>query len=374
MSGYIVEGKLHGCVAYVQKEGKILLNKAYGFQSIERKQKLKSDAIFNIASMAKTITAAGALKLYEEGKFLPDDPVKKYLPELSNLKVLTNIGTDSSKVVPLKRDITIRDLFRHTAGFGYVQYERDVKNEVDSLYVVNKLSESRTSGEFLNKISKIPLKYQPGSKWEYSYSIDILGFLIERITRRTLHDYLTEALFLPLEMNSTGFYLSKDNALRMTSLYSFTDNKLQLSKDPLKSHFLKKPTIHSGGGGMKGGIGALLSTAGDYANFCTMLLHYGNFNGKEILKPQTVELLISNQIAGIEDRSFPLSGYGFGVGVNPSLNQGKTKVISWTGAYNTIFVVNYDSDLIAIFLTQHQPWGYLNIMDEFVSVLERTLP
>jgi len=198
--------------------------------------------------------------------------------------------------------------------------------------------------------------------------------LIERITRKSLHDYLKEALFDPLEMSSTGFYLNNKTFKRLSSIYTFSDDVLKVIDEPSASRFLNKPTIYSGGGGMQNGVGPLLSTASDYANFCKMLLNYGDYKGKEILKPQTVELMISDQIAGIEDRSFPLGGYGFGVGVNNRPNNGKTQVISWTGAFNTIFIVNYKTDLIAIFLTQHQPWGYLNVMDEFVMVLERTLP
>jgi len=163
MNGYIDSGKLHGCVTYVQKDGKILLNKAYGFQNIGQQAKLESDAVFNIASLAKVVTAAGALKLYEQGEFLLDDPLDKYLPELNDLKVIENIGTDSSKLVNPLRKITIRDIFRHTAGFSYVQKFEDAKNTVDSAYVFHEVGLCKTSGEFLERLSKIPLKYHPGA-------------------------------------------------------------------------------------------------------------------------------------------------------------------------------------------------------------------
>ena len=182
MLHHIRAGELHGGVAYVQKDKKVLLNKAYGFRDVGENELLTKDAIFNIASMAKTVTAVGALVLYEDGKFLLDDAVEQYLPELGELMVLENIGTDSAKLVPPMRSITIRDLFRHTAGFGYAYQLTEAQNQVDSLYVTKELDLSETSQEFLERLSTIPLKYQPGSQWEYSYSVDILGFLVEQIS------------------------------------------------------------------------------------------------------------------------------------------------------------------------------------------------
>ena len=373
MQGYVDLGRLHGCVAYVQKGGEVLLHKAYGYSDIKLKKELKEDAIFNIASMAKTVTAVGALILYEEGKFLLDDPIEKYLPELNNLQVLQNAGTDSAALVPLSRSITIRDLFRHTAGFGYAYLEEEINHPTDSLYVAKELHYSKSSEEFLTRIAAIPLKYQPGSQWEYSYSLDVLGFLVERVTHRTLHDFLTERVFGPLAMNSTGFYLDEEDLGRLSNLYIESDGALE-AVPGFQNQYKSMPGVRAGGGGLGRSIdGALLSTASDFARFCTMLLAYGELEGKRILQPQTVELLISNQIAGITKQSFPVGEYGFGVGVNTYPYQGKTNAISWTGAFNTIFVVNYKMDLVAVFLTQHEPWGHLGIMDEFLMVIERTV-
>ena len=167
MQTHVDAGELHGCVTYVQKDGQVLLNKAYGFKDVEAKEKMDTEVIFHIASMAKTVVAAGALVLYEQGQFLLDGPVEKYLPELKDLQVMQNLGTDSSKLVPLNRSITIRDLFRHTAGFSYAYRLDESYNRIDSLYVTRGIDESKTSEEFLETLASIPLKYQPGSKWEY---------------------------------------------------------------------------------------------------------------------------------------------------------------------------------------------------------------
>ena len=374
MLHHINAGELHGGVAYVQKDKKVLLHKAYGFRDVEQKQLLKEDAIFNIASMAKVVTAVGALILYEDGKFLLDDPIEMYLPELGELMVLENIGTDSAKLVPPIRSITIRDLFRHTAGFGYAYQMTEAQNSVDSLYVSKELDMSRTSQDFLERLSEIPLKYQPGSQWEYSYALDVLGFLVEKISRMTLHDFLKQNLFGPLEMTSTGFYLNPEDMGRLSNLYVQTADGLAAVPD-FVSNYKEPPTLYAGGGGLGRSIdGALLSSTADFAKFCNMLLDYGQYNGKEILQSQTVELLISNQIGGIVKRSFPVGAYGFGVGVSNWPNNGRTQAISWTGAFKTIFVVNFKVDFVSIFMTQHEPWGHLDIMDKFLQVIEETVP
>ena len=376
MSGYVESAQLHGSVTYVQQGDEILHLKAYGFNNVAQNQKMRQDDIFRIASMSKVITAAGALKLYEEGRFLLDDPVKNYLPQLSNLKVMENPGTDSARKVKLERDITIRDLFRHTAGFGYAYQESEDNDTIDKLYISKELSTSyQTADDFLRKLAEIPLKYQPGSKWEYSYSIDVLGFLIEKISGQNLHDYLTESLFTPLEMTSTGFYVSKENVNRLTGNYIYKDDQLELIDDPTKSEYLEIPTIYSGGGGLKDNVGGIVTTASDFANFCKMLLNYGMFKGKVILNRQTVELMISNQIEGIEDRSFPVGAYGFGVGVVPDIHYGRTQVISWLGGpYNTGFLINFNTGLIAVFLTQNSPWMHLNIVNKFFVVMSENMP
>lgn len=374
MQTYVDESKLHGCVTFVQKDGQVLLNKAYGFSNLEKGKALTTDAIFNIASMAKIVTAVGALILYERGEFLLDDPIEKYLPELQDLKVLENVGTDSAKQVALNRSITIRDLFRHTAGFSYAYRYIEARDEIDSLYVSNEIHTSKTSSQFLERISRIPLKYQPGSQWEYSYSIDVLGFLVERVSQMTLHDFLKQNIFDPLQMNSTGFYLNEKDSERLSSLYTYSDGELEEVTE-FTNQYSTPPTLYSGGGGLGRSIdGAMLSSTSDFASFCNMLLNYGKSQGLEILKPQTVELLISNQIGGINERSFPVGAYGLGVGLFNGPNNGKTVAISWTGAFNTIFVINYKTNLISIFMTQHEPWGYLEIMDKFLLVIERSSP
>lgn len=363
LNKHIGEGQLHGCVTYVQQGDKVLHFESYGLMNIEANKKMQNDAIFRIASMSKLIVAVGALKLYEEGKFLLDDPVKKYIPQLADLQVKPDQKKDS--LVKLERDITIRDLFRVTAGFGETLFG-DV---------------GKTPDQYVEQLSKIPLRYQPGARWVYGGNeIKLLGILVEKITNKNLHDYLNEVICKPLGMTTTGFYVEAPNADKLTGFYMFGNGQLKSAENLQTSPFLKLPLIRNGSGGM-------VSSVQDLANFYNMILHYGSFKGKQVLRPQTVELLITNQIANIKDRNFEVTGFGLGVGVNqghlPVKNgwyaadlstNGRTKSIYWQGSpYNTRFFIDFEKQLIAIFLTQNAPWKYLDLMSKFDDIVNKNV-
>lgn len=362
LQGHVKKGEIHGCVAYVYQKGEVLLYKPYGYMDIESNRSMEKDAIFRIASMTKILTAAAALKLYEEGKFLLDEPVKKYIPEFANLRVISPacISEDHLITLPLERDVTIRDLFRHTAGFGYGGTD-----------VVGRLYEKRiwtidglTLKQFVQAIISVPLKYQPGSKWEYSYANDVLGYLIEVISGKPLDVYMDEAIFKPLGMDNTGFYVPKEKLYKLCNHYGYVENKLILLETADNSPFAQRPSFISGGGGG-------LSTIKDYSKFCQMLLNYGEYEGQRILSKQTVELLISDQIGEIKDRSFQVSGFGFGVGVIPEKYCGRTNICFWAGSpYNDVYMFDYNKDMIAILLIQNSPWGYLGLMDKFETIVK----
>jgi CubicO group peptidase (beta-lactamase class C family) len=361
LQGHVNKGEIHGCQAYVFQRGNVIVNKTYGYMDIENNRPLEKDAIFRIASMTKILTAAAALKLYEEGKFLLDEPVKKYIPEFANLRVIAPNckNEDALLTIPLERDITIRDLFRHTAGFGYGG--NDVVGRLYAKKII--FSESLTLKQFVQAITSVPLKYQPGSKWEYSYANDILGYLIEVISGKPLDLYMDEVIFKPLGMINTGFYVSPEKLNKLCNYYEYADNKLKLIDGGTSSKYAKRPSFISGGGG---GV----STAEDYSKFCQMLLNYGEYNGKRILSRQTVELLVSNQIGEIKDRSFTVSGFGFGVGVNPAKYCGGTTGCFWAGApFNDTYMFDYSKQMVAILFIQNAPWGHLGLMDKFEKIV-----
>jgi len=266
---------------------------------------------------------------------------------------------DSLITIPLEREVTIRDLFRHTAGFGY-----GGSDVVGKLYA-KKFSalENMTLQQFVKAITSVPLKYQPGTKWEYSWANDILGYLIEVISGKPLDVYMNEAIFKPIGMINTGFYVTQNQLNKLCNHYEYADNKLKLVDGGKSSKFAKRPVFISGGGG---GV----STAEDYSKFCQMLLNYGEYNGKRIFNRQTVELLISNQIGEIKDRSFPVNGFGFGVGVNPEKYSGGTKSCFWAGSpYNDTYIFDIKKQMIAILFVQNSPWEHLGLMSKFEKIV-----
>mgnify|MGYP003800716957 CR=1 FL=1 len=363
--GHVNNGEIHGCLVTIIQDEKVIMNKPYGFMDLENKRAMETDAVFRIASLTKLLTAASAMKLYDEGKFLLDEPVKKYIPEFANLRVIAPGYTtiDSVRTVPLERDVTIRDLLRHTAGFGY-----GGSDVVGKLYVRNiRYSDSMTLKQFVQGIVKAPLKYQPGSRWEYSFANDILGYLIEVIAGKPLDEYMDEAIFKPMDMNHTGFYVKPDDVKHLCNFYEYSGNKLILKESSANTRITQRPAFISGGGG---GI----STADDYSKFCQMLLNYGEYNGKRILSRQSVELMISDQIEPIKDRGFEVTGFGFGVGVLPGKNCGATKDIHWAGSpYNNTYVVDFEKKSIAILLMQNGPWEHLGLMDQFKEIVSEEL-
>lgn len=363
LQGHVNKGEIHGCIAYLFQKGEVVIYKPYGFMDIENKRLMEKDAIFRLASLTKILTATAALKLYEEGKFLLDDPVKKYLPEFAELRVISPEckNEDSLITLPLERDVTIRDLFRHTAGFGY-----GGDDIVGRLYAQKIIyTDDLTIQQFVNYITSVPLKFQPGRKWEYSYATSILGYLVEVISGKTLDVYMDEVIFNPLGMESSGFYVTPDKLNKLCNHYEYTENKLKLVDASDSSKFSKNPALISGGGG---GV----SSMEDYSKFCQMILNYGEYEGKRILSRQTVELLISNQIGEIQDRSFPVKGgYGFGVGVCPAKYCGGTESCYWAGSpYNNTYSINFKKQTIAILLIQNAPWEYLGLMDKFQRIME----
>jgi CubicO group peptidase (beta-lactamase class C family) len=360
--GHIEKGELHGCLAYVYQNGKVELFKPYGFMDVENRRSMEKDAIFRIASMTKILTATAALKLYDEGKFLLDEPVKKYIPEFARLQVISPEckSVDSIITVPLEREVTIRDLFRHTAGFGYGG------NDIVGQLYARKIhySESMTLKQFVQEITSVPLKFQPGSKWEYSFASDILGYLVEVVSGKPLDEYMNEAVFKPLKMNDTGFWVSDGKLNRLCNFYEYSNNSLQVKETHENNRFSKRPAFISGGGG---GV----STAEDFSKFCQMLLNYGEFEGKQFLTRQTVELIWTNQIGEITDRGFPVDGFSFGIGVNPGKYSGRANFCHWAGSpYNDTFRIDFKNQAISILFVQNAPWGHLGLMEKFSQIVE----
>jgi CubicO group peptidase (beta-lactamase class C family) len=342
--------QIAGAVILVARRGKLAFLEPFGKLDVKSGKPMPSDAIFRIYSMTKPITSVAALMLVEEDKLKLDDPVGNYLPELKNLRVYA--GKDET--VAAKRAVTIRDLMRHTSGFTYGLPNGSA---VDRLYIKNKIDEG-TLPDMIRKFGTLPLQDQPGTRFNYSYSTDVLGRVIEVVSGEPLDKFLRERILQPLDMRDTGFTIADEKLDRFTTAYARgRKTGLGVIDSPAASRYRKQPRLFSGGGG-------LLSTARDYCRFCQMLLNGGELDGVRLLRPDTVAQMTSNQLPKeampIKLGGFPLPGHGFGLGVmvrlqGPSGPARPDGEYSWSGAASTYFWVAPKPQLIVIILQQIEP-------------------
>jgi CubicO group peptidase (beta-lactamase class C family) len=330
-------------------------------QDIEAGKPMQKDTIFRIYSMTKAITSTAVMMLHEEGEFFLNDPVSKYLPELKDLKVGIETtdpktGKTSFTTVKANREITIRDLLRHTSGMPYGLF---AKSRVDEMYSEAGILGERTVADTVKKLGTLPLKYQPGSTWEYGVSTDVLGRLVEVVSGMSLDQFFKERIFEPLNMHDTFFSVPPEKAHRFAAIYSLDKNKkIYPAKPGVSRDYLTPTTYFSGGGG-------LASTQGDYLRFCKMILNYGSLNRVSILSPKSVELMTSDHIVGvnkeckgsivkIREAGF---GLGFRVNIGPNLlgKLGSKGTASWGGAASTNFFIDFEEEMIVIYMSQIKP-------------------
>ncbi len=301
----IDEGKLSGAVVMIAQNGEIQLSKALGYQNVEDEIPMQEDTIFRIFSMTKPITGTALMVLHDEGKFELNDTVEKYLPELGGMEVFVSQNDDGNWVTePANHPMTIRELMSHTGGLLYTPPLS--RGPVANAYAkagINNLF-NYTLEESIPALADIPLGYQPGTQWVYSISVDVQGYLVERLSGQKFDKFLQERLFDPLDMSETGFYVKPENADRLARQYQPRQDGTLARTDT--GAFLNPPKFLSGGGG-------LTSTAGDYMKFVQMHLNGGELNGKRVLSKGAVEIMRSNQlpdaVPGI-GQLYPGNGFG----------------------------------------------------------------
>jgi CubicO group peptidase (beta-lactamase class C family) len=345
-----------GVVVLVARHGKVAYLESFGKMNVEAGKPMEQEAIFRIYSMTKPITTVAALMLFEEGKFKLDDAVSKYLPEFKGLRVYAGNGDQTLKA---KQEMTVRDLMRHTSGLTYGMPNG---SPVDKLYIANKIEDSNdTLADMVSKLGKLPLQYQPGARFHYSVSTDVLGRVVEVLSKKPLDEFLRDRIFQPLDMRDTGFLVSEEKLDRFTTSYRpGGKGTLTVIDAPATSRYRNRRKFLSGGGG-------LLSTARDYARFCQMLLNGGSLQGIRLLRPETVRQMTANQLPAealpMNLGGFPLPGLGFGLGVSVRLNTNSSKPdpaageYGWSGAASTYFWVAPKSELLVIVLQQVEPFS-----------------
>ncbi len=303
MQAFVDEGKLSGAVTIASRDNKLVHFESVGYRDIEAQAPMTPDTLFRIYSMTKPVTGVALMILYEEGKFKLSDPVEKYLPEMKDLQVYAGTDDDGNMITePADHPMTIRELMSHTGGLTYGIF---AQSAVDSAYVrAGLLDANTTNAEFVAALGRIPLKHQPGSRWEYSVSVDVQGYLVEVLSGMRFGEFLDKRIFQPLEMTDTDFHVPEEKINRFAQMYVYgPEGQLIPSEMFDGADFTVDMAFESGGGG-------LVSTANDYMRFSQMLLNGGELDGVRILAPLTVELMHRDQTpAGMTG---PMSGVGNG--------------------------------------------------------------
>ncbi len=329
--------RLAGFTTLVARRGKVVAFDAYGYQDVSVKTPMTRDTIFRIASMTKPIAGVAMMMLWEQGKWTLEDPVHKHIPEFAGLKVKTETG-----LVEQSHPMTMRELMSHTAGF-----------DVSAGYQSADLRESDLKG-MIDKLARLPLAAQPGSDWRYGPSVDIQGYIVEKLSGQTLDQFLNTRIFQPLKMKDTGFWVDASKLDRVTRIHTYgPDKKVALATNA--GNPSQKPRFLSGSGG-------LLSTTEDYWRFAQMLLNKGELDGARILKPATVELMRTNVLRegvllDLYGPKEPGIGFGldFAIVLDPaSANTPRGKnSFYWGGAFGTWFWIDPTNDVIVVGMIQN---------------------
>jgi len=359
MQETVDQKQLSGVVTILARHGKIIDYRAYGKQDVAAGTPMTRDTIFRAFSMTKPVTAVAMMLLYEQGKWLPTDPIAKYIPEFAQLKVLKSVDSSGQMVLEDSAHApTMQQLMSHTAGFTYGFFG---DTPVDKAYQAAGVMQSDSLQGMIDKLAKLPLLYQPGTRWMYSLSMDVQGYIIEKLSGQPLPEFMERNIFTPLGMKDSGFFVPADKRSRFATMYR-GDEKGQMVTDPpgrgFGGEYDKQPTMPSGGGG-------LVTTALDYYRFAQMLGNNGQLNGVRVLSPASVRLMSANHLPpqllsgefGIGRQVMrPGFGYGYNCAVvyDPplaNLPDGKGTFF-WDGAAGTWFWVDPANDLVFVGMIQ----------------------
>lgn len=354
MQSFIDSKQLSGAVTILARHGEVVQQKAYGLQNIAAGTRMRQDTIFSIYSMTKPVVGVAMMMLYEEGKWQPTDPIAKHLPEFAAVKVFNRIGEDGKPVLDAPTHApTVGELMSHLAGFTYGFFGN---TPVDNMYREANVLGAASLPEFSQKLSQLPLLYQPGEQWVYSVSVDLQGYLVEKLSGKPLGVFMRERIFQPLGMKDTDFFVPEAKLARLATTY--TANAAGLTPNEHDPNVSRDPGMPSGGGG-------LYSTAGDYLRFAQMLLNGGELDGTRLLKTSSVAMMRTNKLTpALQSGKFgigpyrmqPGSGFGYDVAVIHDPIAAKSPsgkgTYQWFGLAGTWFWVDPANDLIFIGMIQ----------------------
>jgi CubicO group peptidase (beta-lactamase class C family) len=374
LSRFVSSGQIAGCAVRIVRNDVTLFEGGFGYADIGKKDPMSPEnTIFPIASMSKVITVAGIMQLYEQGLFKMWDPVSEFLPGFKNPKIAKEKPDGGYEIVDARGEVTMRQLFTMTSGVPYgwgdtaagrIRIEKEKEWE-------NSGKPFPGSVEYANLVGGLPLAFEPGERWMYGFSIDVLGVVIEVLTGKTLGEYLKENIFDPLGMKDTGFFVPAGKQDRIATLYHINEGMKPDDRDYPSS----KPEFESGGGG-------LFSTVPDYSRFAQMLLHGGTLDGVRILGRKTVDLISSDHLTPEQrkgDSWDTQRGYGYGLGVrvltNPELggHNGSAGEWGWDGAFGNWFCVDPKENLTCVYLTTNLPGDHYRFIPRLMASMYASL-
>jgi CubicO group peptidase (beta-lactamase class C family) len=365
LKGFVDRGEIVGTSALVYEHGREAYFGAFGMADREAGKPMARDTLVQIFSMTKPVTGVALMTLYDERRFALDDPVSKYVPELEGLRVFA--GQDSNgapRLESLARPVTIRDLMRHTAGLA----SGDDTSPVGELFrKADPMNVNHTLEEMARRLGRVPLLYQPGTRWLYSPAVDVQAFLVERLSGQRFDQFLQKRIFDPLRMRDTAYLVPSEKRARLAAMYTRTDDgaMVRMADEPALGFNTREQVLKPGGYG-------LVSALDDYMRFARMLLNEGELDGARILKPETVRLMATNALSeSVTERSWLPSkgqvGFGidFAVRIAPPASaeesSGEVGEFFWDGAANTLFWVDPRNEIAAVLFTQYRPFGQLPV-------------
>ena len=365
-----------GGIMFIARDGRTAHQRTYGMQDIEAARPMAPDAIFRIASMSKAVTSVAIMMLYEEGKFRLHDPVAKFIPAFAKSVVAVKptvlnpaVHGKTYAIEPAKRPIQIRDLLTHMAGLTYGDGLANADYKAANLVGWNFTHHDETIGEAISRLAKLPLHGQPGEVYQYGFSTDVLGHLVEVVSGMPLDRFFEDRIFRPLKMVDTCFFLAPEKSPRLANVYGIVQGKLTLQETPEKSLYVHGPRkCFSGGAG-------LLSTVNDYARFLQMLLNHGELEGARVLSRKSVELMSADHVGEKFSGDTKAFGLGFWVVEDLGLHGelGSVGSYGWGSAYYPQYLVDPKERIVAFFMTQHMPSGGLDLNQRFKVLMYQAL-
>ena len=372
MQSYVDERKLAGLITMIARRGQVLHFECFGMMDIEAGKSMQSDTIFRIHSMTKPITSVAVMMLYEQGDFQLKDPASRFIPGFKDLRVFVKATESGLELAEPEREVTMQDLLTHTSGLIYGDPEGSpVEAAVwQADREAEKVAPDETLEEWIQRLVRLPLAHQPGSKWHYGLSTDVLGYVVEVISGLAFDTFLEQRIFSPLGIVDTGFYVPQEKISRLATMYGPAEGGgLQIMDTPETSKYSKPKRFLSGGGG-------LVSTASDYMRFAQMLLNGGEMNCVRLLSRETVKLMTTNHLSDelipiqLDPLTSYLKGHGFGLGFAVITNVAQSGMYGsegsywWGGAANTFFWVDPREKLIGLIMPQFLASGRYPIQRE----------